>query len=137
MLEDIYFTVSCWFLPYINMNQSQVYICLFLCKTLSHLPPHPPLPQLVTEHWVELPLSHSKYPMAICFTYGKVYVSVLLSQFVPPSPSHTISTSLFSMSGFPLLPCKYVHQYHFSRIHAHVLIYNICLSLSDLLNSVQ
>ena len=31
------------------------------------------------------------------FTYGNVYVSMLLSQFVPPSPSLPVSKSLFSV----------------------------------------
>ena len=33
-----------------------------------------------------------------------------LSQFVPPSPSPTVSTSVFSMSASLFGPCKYVHQ---------------------------
>ena len=33
-------------------------------------------------------------------------VSMLLSQFVPPSPPRTVSTNLFSMSASTLLPCK-------------------------------
>ena len=32
-----------------------------------------------------------------------VYVSMLLFQFIPPSPSSTVSTSLFSMFASPLL----------------------------------
>ena len=44
-------------------------------------------------------LSHGKFPLAICFTYSNVYVSMLLSQFIPLSPSPTVSTSLFSMSA--------------------------------------
>ena len=32
------------------------------------------------------------------FTHGSVYISMLLSQFIPPSPSLTMSTSLFSTS---------------------------------------
>ena len=55
----------------------------------------PPL-DVVKEHGVELPVSYSKFPLAICFAYSNVYVSVLLSQFVPPSPSPTVSSSLFS-----------------------------------------
>ena len=47
---------------------------------------------------VELPGSHSKFPLAGCFTYGNLYVSMLLSEFVPPSPSPAVTTSLFSMS---------------------------------------
>ena len=57
--------------------------------------PIPPL-DVVKEHGVELPVSYSKFPLAICFAYSNVYVSVLLSQFVPPSPSLTVSSSLFS-----------------------------------------
>ena len=54
----------------------------------------------------ELPVSHSRFPLAIYFTHGNIYVSVLFSQFIPPSPSPIVSTSLFSMSASPLLPCK-------------------------------
>ena len=39
--------------------------------------------------WFELPASYNKFPLAVCFTYGNVYVSTLLSQFIPPSPSTT------------------------------------------------
>ena len=49
------------------------------------------------------------------------------------APSPTVSTSLFFLSGTPLLPCKW---YHLSRFHIYVLIYDICFSLSDLLHSV-
>ena len=41
----------------------------------------------------------------------------------------TVSTSLFSIPASLLLPCKKVHQYHFSRFHIYALIYNICLFL--------
>ena len=44
----------------------------------------------------------SQFPLAIYFTYSNIYVSVLLSWFVPPS-SPTMSTNLFfmSVSDFP------------------------------------
>jgi len=38
------------------------------------------------------------------FPYDNMYVSMLLSQFVLPSPSSPVSTSLFSASVSPLLP---------------------------------
>ena len=67
------FTILCWFLPYISM------------VTLpSASSPIPPL-QVVTGHRAEFPESYSKFPSAVCFTYGNVCVSVLLCQFVPPS----------------------------------------------------
>ena len=43
-------------------------------------------------------------------------MSALLSQFVPPSPSLPVSTSLFPASVLLFLPCKFVHQYHFCQI---------------------
>ena len=45
--------------------------------------------------------------------------------------------SLFSMSASPLLPCIQIYQYHLSRFHIYVLIYDICFSLSDLPHSVN
>ena len=41
LLEVSCFTVSYWFLPYINMNQLQVCICPLPLEPASHLPPHP------------------------------------------------------------------------------------------------
>ena len=40
---------------------------------------------------------YSKFPLAVYFTYGNTYVSRLLSQFIPLSPSPAVSTSLFSI----------------------------------------
>ena len=37
-----------------------------------------------------------------CFTYGNVYVPVLLFQVIPPFPSPTVSTSLMPASPFLL-----------------------------------
>ena len=69
------FTILCWFLPSISKNQPRVYICpLLSLPPVSH-----PTPQVVTEHWVEFPASHSKFPPAVYFTYGNVYVSMLYS----------------------------------------------------------
>ena len=93
---DNCFTVLCWFLPYINMNQSQVYICPLPFEPPSHLPPISPL-CVITEHWFALPESYSKFPLAICFTYGSVYVSMLLSPFVPRSLSLTLCLKVCSL----------------------------------------
>ena len=40
------------------------------------------------------------------FTYGNIYILMLLSELFPPFPSPTMSISLFSMSVSPLLPCR-------------------------------
>ena len=121
----------CWFLPSINMNQPQVYICPLPLK-----PPIPP-PRLSQSTGFGFPASYSKFPLAIYFTYGNVYVSVLLSQVISPSPSLSVTLSLFFMSVSPLLPCKQDHQYHLSRFHIYALIYDICLLFLTQLHLVQ
>ena len=65
----------------------------------SHLPP-------LREHWVELLESYLKLPLALCFTYVNVYVSMLFSQIIPLSPCPAVSTSLFSPSASLFLPSK-------------------------------
>ena len=59
-------------------------------------------------------------PPAICFTYGGVSMSVLLSQFITPSPSLTVATSLFpslqigSSELFLWLPFICINIWYFS-----------------------
>ena len=38
--------------------------------------PIPPL-QIIRKHGAELPVLHSSFPLALCFTYGNAYISVL------------------------------------------------------------
>ena len=66
--------------------------------------PSTSLPTPPASQGPELLASHSKFSLALYFTYSGVYVSMLLSQVVPPSPSSTVSTSLFFMSATSLLP---------------------------------
>ena len=58
-------------------------------------------------------------------TYGNIYVSTLLSQIVPPSPSVTVSTSLFFMSVSVFLPCKEVHLEKAMALHSSTLAWKI------------
>ena len=61
-------------------------------------------------------------PLASYLIFDSIYMSMLLSQFVPPSSSLAVPTSLFSMSGSPFFSYNLVHQYYFSRFHIFVLI---------------
>ena len=65
-----------------------------------------------------------------------VYKSMLLSQFTPSSPSPVPTMSQVHSRHLHLYSCKWIHQYHFSRLHIHALIYDICFPLSDLLHSI-
>ena len=49
---------------------------------------------------------YSSFPLAIYFTQGHVYMPILISQFVPPFPSHPVSTGPFSISASLFLPTK-------------------------------
>ena len=110
-------------LPYISMNQLQVYTCPLPSETppIAH-PFHP-------SRWSQSTRSSSLYHMAsshlLFILRTVIYVSMLFSQFIPPSPSFTVSTKLLSLSASASLPCKEVHQYHLSRFHRHTLIYSI------------
>ena len=81
---------------------------------------------------------YSRFLLVICFIQISVYMSIPISQFIPPHHfPPLVSIRLFSISVSPFLPCKPVHLYHFSRFHIYVLIYDICFSLSDLLHSAR
>ena len=110
------------FFHFFKLENNYLPCCVDFCHTtmwISHkftyvpsllnLPPHshtiPPL-WVATESWVELSVLHRNFPLAFYFAYGNVYFLILLSQFVPPTPSCTVSASLFSMSVSLFLPCK-------------------------------
>ena len=93
----------------------------------------PPL-EVVTEHWVEPLCPYSIFPLAIYFIHA---LSVLLFQFAPPSPSHTVSKvcslclHLYSCSTDRFIDIT------FSRFHTYALILETHFSLSDLLHFVR
>ena len=90
----------CYFLLYNIVNQLYIYIYPHI-SSLLHLPPTLPIPplQVVTKHRADLPVLCSCFPLAIHFTFDSVYISMLLSHFVPASPSPTVSSSPFSTSA--------------------------------------
>ena len=66
-------------------------------KPPSHLPPHP-TSRLSQTTGFGFPESYSKFPLAIYFTNGNVYISMLLSQIIP----------LFSLPHHVQKPVPYV-----------------------------
>ena len=91
--------MPCQFLLYNNMNQLYVYIYPHI-PSLLHLPPTLPVPpfQVVTKHQADLPVLCGCFPLAIYFTFGSVYMSMLPYHFIPAYPSPS--------------PCPQVHSLH-------------------------
>ena len=118
----------CWFLPYSSSSQPR------LCSRLRPdlWPPHPPgrhraQTGLLMQQLLTCPVSPRCVLGLMVSSSSPAPVSPgvlgpLLSPAVPPSPLPTVSTSPFSMSVSPCLPCKQVHQY-FSAFCMHVLMH--------------
>ena len=70
------------------MNQLYVYIHPHISSLLC-LPPTLPIPTPLGGHKTRsyLPVLCGCFPLAICFTFGSVYMSMPLSHFVPAYPS--------------------------------------------------
>ena len=96
-LKDNCFTMWCQFLMYRSMRCK--YTCVPSLLNFSHNPYPIPLLQVVAEYQIEPHVIYSKFPLAVCFTYGSIYISMPLFQFVPPSTSLTVSISTFSTSS--------------------------------------
>ena len=107
----------------------------------SHLPPTSlPPPSLSHPSGLRAPVLGSLLQTSnshwLSVLHGNVHASVLFPQIPPSSPFPTVFESLFFISVSLLLPCMYDRQYYLFRFHIHALMHNICLSLSDLLQSV-
>ena len=100
-------------LPYIDMNQPQVYMCP---PSQTPLPsPSPSHPSGLSQSTsFECPVSCIKLGLVIYFTYGNIHVSMLFSQNILPSLSPTESQSLFFISVSLLLSHIWAHCYHLS-----------------------
>lgn len=91
------------------------YIYIYTHDTYPHplelpSPPHS-IPLGHKRAKAELPVLNINFPIAIYFTHSNIYIPMLFSQFVQPSPPHVMSTSPFSTSASLFLSCKQVHQY--------------------------
>ena len=85
-----------------KVNQLYVYIDPFPLDLPSC--PHIPPISVITEHEAELLVIYYSFPIATDFTRDGVYMSGLLSRFVPPALSHPVSTCPFPMSVSLFLP---------------------------------
>ena len=119
----------CQFLLYNKVNQLYVYIYPHI-PSLLHLPPTLPIPplQVDTKHRADLPVRCSCFPLAIYFTFDSVYMSVLLSHFVPAYPSPSQCTQVHSLRLYLyscLAPRLFRTMFFSFRFHIYVLAYGI------------
>ena len=93
--------------------------------SLLHLPPTLPIPPLwvVTKHGADLPVLCGCFPLAIYFTFGSVYMSMLLSHFVSAYPSpfpcpqvHSLRLRLYSCPA-PRFIRPFINVETFKRQH--------------------
>ena len=122
-------------LPYIDMNQPQVYM-----SSQSWTPLPPPTPYHLSG---SSPCTSAKHPVScienrlvIRFLHDSIHVSMPFSQIISPSPSLSESKSLFYTSVSLLLSRIQGRHCHLSKFHIYVLVYCIGVFLSGLLHSV-
>ena len=121
------------------MNQLYIYIPISppSCISLPHSLSHPSW--WSQKHWADRPVLCGCFPLAMCFTFGSVYMSMPLSHFVPAYPSPSLYPQVHSLLGLHLysqLTPRIFMTLFFFRFHVYVLVYGICFPLSDLLHSV-
>ena len=108
-----------------------VCVCVCVCvyplrvEPSSHSSLIPPL-WVITEHQAELPVLDSSFLLAIRFTHGGVHMSVLLSQFIPPSPSPSVSTSPFS-----ICPGAFSLDYSLFRFSSNTVTWGLKLKVHE------
>ena len=134
-MEDNYFTILWWFLPSTSTWIGHGHRYVPPSWTLLP-PPYPPCPSGLSQiTGFGCPASCMELALLIYSTYGNVLVLMLFSQIIPLLPPPTESKSLLFTSVSPLLPYMWDRHYRLSKFHIYVLIYSICLSVSDLLYS--
>ena len=98
----------------VKQSESITHIPISPPSWTSHSLPHP---TYLSHHRAEFPVLYSRFPLSTYFTHCSVYMSVSISQFIPPL-CPALSMYLFSMSASLFLPCN-IHLYHFSRFHIY------------------
>ena len=105
---------------FFNWREIALCCCVGFCHTTTRIsrnstyitsllssPPFPPChPLVITEHQAGPPGLPISFTLAICFTHDSLFMSMLLSPSVSLFPYPTVSTSPFSVSASPFLPCK-------------------------------
>ena len=107
------------------------YVCSFHVERPSRLHPIPAL-SVVTEHWAEVPVMDGSFPPALCFTRGRVHMSMLFSRFLSLLCPKFI---LYVWVSTPTCPADGFISIIFLDSTYMQCLYEFCFSLSDLCHS--
>ena len=134
-MEDNFSTIIV-LVPAVQQRESVLGMCVYppALESSSHPSPSTPPLSVITECWAGLPVAIQQLPTS-CFTHGSFYVSATLSVRPTVSLPRCIHKSVLCVC-ISILPCRQLHEFHFSRFHTYALIYDVCVSLSDLGHSV-
>ena len=120
-------------------QQSESAICIHISPYPLALasPSHPPYPTPLGghKHRADLPVLCGCFPLAIDFTFGSVYMSMLLSHFIPayssPSPCpqvHSLHLHLYSCAAPRFISTIFfltsLLEYNCFTIVCYFLLYN-------------
>ena len=123
-----YKTLTFFFLFVFRSFLPWVYMCTPSWTPLQ--PPSPSHPSGLSQYTCfECPVSCIELWLVIYFTYGNMYVSILFSQIIPPSPFPTESKRLFFTSVSLLLSRIQGYHYHLSKFHIYASILYIYVSI--------
>ena len=85
------------------VQQSESAVCVSISPpswgSLGSYTLNPPI-EVILEHQAELPVLPCGFPLAICFTRVSVFLSNLISQFIPPPLPHCAHMSVFCICVF-------------------------------------
>ena len=116
-LEDNCFTMLCWFLPYINMNQLRVYTRPLPREPLSHFPVHPTLLGCLRPQGSGS-LHHTENPPWLSISYKIMHMF--------PSCSLSSSHSLLPLLCSQICSlCFHFYSYHANRFIIVIFIDSI------------
>ena len=122
----------CWFLPYININQPQVYICPFLLEPPSYS--ISPL-QVVREH-------QGQFPVLLAASHQLLLVkqSPYALSSAPLRVTQMVVLSLLSRVFQIFLPMTHILKVYFillSNAHIHTHFYSIYIYFKIFLKSLK
>ena len=126
-----YFTISWWFLPYIDMNQPWVYMCSPFWTPLPPLSPSQPSGSSQCTS-PEHPASCIEPGLAIYFTYDNRHVSELFFQIIPPSQSLTacsLHLCLFCCLTYRVIVAIFLNSIYIPFYTVLVIFFLACFTL--------